>query len=342
MPVHLPAHLHTPPPLIPGLTATDLFAGGGGASAGLRNAGIHTVVAANHWPLAIATHKRNHPDTEHRCKDLSEIDWRTFPRTLLLWASPSCVWHARAGGRKAIPLEQELLRTDPGAIDRATALAVIEAAEVHLYPVILVENVPEFRKWKLYPWWLDGLRALGYTVTELLLNAADYGHAQHRIRTIVVATRGVELDLTPPTLAPVHADAILDPHHGNPVTRRLYVTPQIAEIPDHLDRVPHLVMMRKHAHARRADRHPIATVTAGGNHHMLATLVDGQPHARLLTNRERARAQGFHDSYEFAGGADDVRKQIGNAVPTGIARWLGERAAHALGHQPVTHPAIAA
>ena len=30
--------------------------------------------------------------------------------------------------------------------------------------MILVENVPEFQAWSLYPWWLDGLRALGHDV----------------------------------------------------------------------------------------------------------------------------------------------------------------------------------
>ena len=27
-----------------------------------------------------------------------------------------------------------------------------------------LENVPEFRKWVLYPWWLDGIRALAITL----------------------------------------------------------------------------------------------------------------------------------------------------------------------------------
>lgn len=314
------------------ITSTHLFAGAGGDAEGFAQAGLRPVIAANHWPTAIATHRANHPDTEHRVKDLSEIDWRTFPTTDVLWASPSCVWHARSGGRKALPVEQELVRADPGAIDRATALAVIEAAEVHAYPIVLVENVIEFARWVLFPWWLDGLRALGYRVQVHTLNAADYGEAQDRKRLFVTATLpGVELDLTAPDLNRRPAAAILDPDLGRRVTRRLYVTPQIEEIPAALDGVPHLVMMRKHAHARRADQNPIATVTAGGNHHMVATLVDGQPHARLLTDRERARAQGFPDSYEFASAeGGDVLKQIGNAVPVGIARWLAERALRAL------------
>jgi DNA (cytosine-5)-methyltransferase 1 len=310
-------------------TATDLFSGAGGSSEGLTRAGLHVAVAANHWPLAVATHQDNHPNTEHRIANLSEVDWRTFPATDVLWASPSCRWQARAGGRKKQSVAQELLRQDEGAIDRATAYAVVAAAEVHAYPVVIVENVLEIRDWVLYRWWLAGLHALGYTIHELVLDAADFGHAQRRKRLFIVATRdGVELDLTPPTMAPVVASAILDPSVGRPVTRRLYVADQIDSITD--EGVPHLVTYRRNARARRADRHPIATVTAGGNHHAVARLVDGVQYHRLLNNRERARAQGFPDSYRFHGTETQVRRQIGNAVPVGIARWLGERARAAL------------
>ena len=34
------------------LTATDLFSGGGGATQGMTEAGLHVVTAADHWPLA--------------------------------------------------------------------------------------------------------------------------------------------------------------------------------------------------------------------------------------------------------------------------------------------------
>lgn len=305
------------------LTATDLFAGAGGSSEGLTQAGYDVRICANHWQTAVDTHQLNHPGTEHRIANLSETDFRTFPRTDIAWVSPSCVWHARSGGRKTPPAEVERLRADAGAIDRATAFAVIAAAEVHGYEAVIVENVAEFGKWSLFEWWLSGMRELGYREQIVTLNAKDFGLPQHRERLFIVFTRNGDVDLALPKSVPVSASSILDADLGKLVTRPLYVTPQIEQVEDR--GVTHLVTYRRNAKARRADRFPLATVTAGGNHHGIATLTDDGPRFRMLTNRECARAQGFSDSYRFVGSAKDVKKQIGNAVPVNVAKWIGER-----------------
>lgn len=305
------------------ITATDLFAGAGGSSQGLSQAGIDVRICANHWATAVATHQANHPDTEHRIANLSETDFRTFPRTDIAWVSPSCVWHARSGGRTRPPEEVERLRADAGAIDRATAFAVIAAAEVHKYEAVIVENVREFAAWTLYPWWLQGMAELGYQAQGSVLDAVDFGLPQRRQRLFVVFTRSGDVDLTVPHRTRVHADTILTSDPGKLVTRPLYVTPQIEQITD-VD-VPHLVTYRRNAKARRADENPLATVTAGGNHHGVATLTGEGPRFRMLTNRECARAQGFPDSFVFHGSPSDVKKQIGNAVAVNVAQFLGER-----------------
>lgn len=45
---------------------------------------------------------------------------------------------------------------------------------------------------------------------------------------------------------------------------------------------------------------------------------------RALTNRERARLQTFPDWYEFVGGKESVRRQIGMAVPPEGAKVILE------------------
>ncbi|MFH0245952.1 DNA cytosine methyltransferase [Streptomyces sp. HK10] len=92
---------------------------------------------------------------------------------------------------------------------------------------------------------------------------------------------------------------------------------------------PFIVTLRNHCDASSLDD-PIGTLTAkGGGHHYLvrptADLSIDECEYRPLTNREKARAQGFPDHHIFAGEEDDLRLQVGNAVPVNVAAWLARR-----------------
>jgi DNA (cytosine-5)-methyltransferase 1 len=102
-----------------------------------------------------------------------------------------------------------------------------------------------------------------------------------------------------------------------------------AKVEAGLDRfggAPFIVIMRKNCTVQPLDQ-PIGALTAEGNHHMLvrpASTVD-ECEVRMLTVREKARCQGFPDSYELHGTGTEQNRQIGNAVPVPAARWLAER-----------------
>ncbi len=142
-------------------------------------AGARVVWAANHWPAAVDCHRSNHPEVQHACQDLHQVDWSSVPKHDLLLASPACQGHSRARG------------TDRPHHDacRSTAWAVVSCAEVHRPSAVVVENVPEFSKWELFPAWEQALRALGYAISAQVVDAADLGVPQHRRRLFIVATR---------------------------------------------------------------------------------------------------------------------------------------------------------
>jgi DNA (cytosine-5)-methyltransferase 1 len=73
------------------IRAVDYFAGAGGFSTGAAIAGVKVVAAANHWPRAVESHTRNHPEVRHICQDLNLFDPGELPAFDLLLASPSCL-----------------------------------------------------------------------------------------------------------------------------------------------------------------------------------------------------------------------------------------------------------
>ena len=161
------------------MEAIDLFAGAGGFTEGARQAGVKVVWAANHWPLAVEFHSTNHPDTIHACQDLRQTNWSTVPHHDLLLASPSCTGHTPARGKEK-PHHDEA---------RSTAWAVVDCAEYHRPEYGVVENVPAFLRWSLYSVWADAMRRLGYAVSPHIVDAADHGVPQNRVRVFIVLSR---------------------------------------------------------------------------------------------------------------------------------------------------------
>ncbi|MFK4184333.1 DNA cytosine methyltransferase [Streptomyces sparsogenes] len=197
------------------LTVTDIYAGAGGSSTGLVNAGLELKLAANHWQVAIDTHSANHPYAEHICADIQNYDMRRLPKTDILWASPICTEISPAGGNRGLnrQMDDEEWKALPKKAfvrTRCTALEVIRAAQVHRYKVVLVENVIEFAtKWELFDWWLEGMKILGYNAQIVCVSSAHIGDEfnlpapQWRDRLYIVFTRvGIRLpDVKPRPLA---------------------------------------------------------------------------------------------------------------------------------------------
>lgn len=137
--------------LRPAEIVVDLFAGGGGASEGLKQAlGIDPALAYNHDELAIGMHAANHPLTQHHREDI----WHADPRVDVAgrpigWfhASPDCTHFSQAKGgqprsRKTRALSWVVLKW-VGQLLRADRLQGTNTAP----RIISMENV-----WQILTW----------------------------------------------------------------------------------------------------------------------------------------------------------------------------------------------
>lgn len=162
------------------LTVTDLFAGAGGSSTGASSVpGVSIRVASNHWQKAVDVHNANHPNADHVCADISQIDPRLFPTTDLLWASPECTNHSVAKGRKRDTAQPDLfgetLPSEAAERSRATMWDVPRFTEAHRYQAVIVENVVDARHWPPFQAWLMAMDSYGYDHKIVYLNSM---HAQ--------------------------------------------------------------------------------------------------------------------------------------------------------------------
>lgn len=189
-------------------TVIDLFAGLGGWSTGAAMAGCQVLWAANHWQAAVDWHAANHPETIHICQDLHQANWAQVPAHDLLLASPCCQGHSKARGKSNGDPQHDA--------SRSTAWAVVSALEYHKPYAAIVENVPEFLEWSLFPAWAAAMNALGYQLAPHVVDCADLGVPQNRVRLFIVCTRSCSpLYLDLPKLEHKAASSFIDINAGN-------------------------------------------------------------------------------------------------------------------------------
>lgn len=294
------------------MRAVDLFAGAGGTSTGATMAGVRVVAAVNHWRRAVDAHAANHPEAIHRCQDIALMDPRDLPAFDLLLASPECRGHTPARGKDAAP------RHDPS---RATAWCVVNVAEVCRPRFLAIENVPGMRTWALYPMWRSALEALGYSLREYVVDAADFGVPQTRERLIILAGHERPAPVwRMPTLARHRsADETIDWDAGewSAVDAPGRAAATLRRIAEGRRRFGSRFLVRYNGAARhgRPVSAPWGTLTTIDRF----GIVDGD-RMRMPTLREYLRAFSFPETYQLSGTRRDGVKLCGNAVPPLLAR----------------------
>ena len=174
--------------------AIDLFAGAGGLTVGLRRAGFDVASAVEVDAHAIGIYRVNHGAVRALEEDVRDLkkDSGLMPEdsetTALLAGCPPC--------QGFTSLTNKYGKWDP------RNLLVMEMARLagELRPAaIMMENVPKLADDDIYAALRAKLKALGYLVSDGVLQVADYGVPQFRRRLVLLGGLGFQIELPGPT-----------------------------------------------------------------------------------------------------------------------------------------------
>lgn len=330
----------------------DLFAGCGGLSTGLLDAGLCVRAGYDSDRPSIDAYNYNHTHRGARglVVDLSEATGIELVRAAgirkcdLIVAGPPCQPFSIVGKRQGTK--------DP----RSTLIHHTIRLVGEIGPTaVLIENVPNLQRAEggsVLRFLLESLEALGYDVEWTVLAAADYGVPQMRKRLFIFASREDKRIDFPPS-----------PTHDNGSQSRLFdeLQPYVScsqviddlpdvecitarDIPNHEPTIHSSKMLKafselapgkrdkKSFHDRLHPNRLSYTLRAGSGSYSPLRPVHYR-YDRVLSVRESARVQSFSDEFIWPDTIPRLQqyRQVGNAVPPLLAQVLGEHVCKALG-----------
>lgn len=333
------------------MNAIDFFCGGGGMTKGLIEAGIDVIFGLDSNPHCLETYENNNhiPYLNRNILDVTADELlEEFPilqnnDELLMVGCAPCQPFSILNPR------------DPNEHISVNLLNEFGRLVQALHPAhVLVENVPGIKgKGELVlQRFLDMLEHEGYVYDRSIVNAKNYGVPQNRRRFVLIASRLFVPHIPPAT----HGKGLLpyvtvfDAIHKYPVLaaggeclevpnhraaglapinmQRMQATPhdgggridwpEELQLNCHKNFVGHLDVYGRMFWNRVA---PTLTVKCFSisNGRFAHPVQD-----RAISLREAAAIQSFPDDYVFVGSLQEIGKQIGNAVPVLMARYIGE------------------
>ena len=340
-------------------TYIDLFAGCGGWSSGLSEAGWfnHGFYEINQ--AACDTAQRNF-ETKVSKIDLENNEDLSFPAVDVVVGSPPCQGFSNEGYKKKDDIRNNLV---------FSYYQIVKKIRPNMF---IFENVPGFKrlyKGFFYKQFIELFEELGYSIESRILNFSDYGVPQNRKRFVAVGTINGKFRFPEPTHGSQEGlfkklplvtlwDAISDlPHvlHGERQGVFKYEKEAMNSFQQEMRNGSDMVYNHTtQSHSQRVlDK--ISAVPVGGNMSSIVgdfrenkTHYEGgyrrakkdQPSYtaywtrgmtsihpelnRFLSPRECARIQSFPDRHIFEGNTIEHYTQICNAVPPVFAKALAE------------------
>ncbi len=298
----------------------ELCAGAGGLALGLERAGFEHVALIEMNRNAVATLRANRPDWNVVQADVRKVDFSQYrdQRIDLLTGGLPCTPFSTVGQKKGRHDENDLMMEGVRAVREIAPKAFLFEN---------VEGILHSRHADYVAFLLREFSKAGYSTEIHRINAKDYGVAQNRSRIMMV---GMRKDLVGtfrmprkfPELSTNVGDALADLMGENGWSGAEAWLQSMKDRDYRSDTIRGYQGSARNGEAIRADRRqlryaPPAKAAPTEGEGSREGFVPG------LTNRMRARLQGFPDPWKFIGGHGPVADQIGNAVVPAMAQAMG-------------------
>ncbi len=342
----------------------SLFSGAMGLDTGLRQAGLNVVVGQDFEPACVETMKMNGHNVlggdirDIQPEQLLEMTGLKVGEPFLICGGPPCQPFSTAGKRMGIndprgSLFMEFIRMidyiKPRFFIMENVKGIMSSPLKHVPIVERDENDPEQKLGTVLDVILAEFNKLGYKTVYGILDAVNYGVPQFRERFVLVGSRDHEDVFLP---IPTHFQM-----HQNPAYRWKTVGEAIKDLENEegecgkltTERKKYLRMVPEGGNWKSLPKEVVpaamggAYESGGGKVGFYRRLTYSQPSPtittaparkatmlchpikdRPLSIHEYARIQQFPEDWKFAGTTAEKYKQIGNAVPVGLAKAIGE------------------
>ena len=291
------------------MRVVSLFSGAGGLDFGFIKAGHQILWANDLYRDAVETYQKN-IGNHIVCEDISKISTSDIPDCDIVIGGFPCQGFSVANTKRHVDDERNVLYKQ--------LLRVIRDKNPKFFLAENVKGILSIGKGKVFQMILDDFQSIGYNVQYRVLNAADYGVPQTRLRVIIVGVRKdvhFEYEYPSPTNSKDGA---------NGLPRWVSVSDALKDIPD--PDLPNNLPNHNYSkyklsfngyigHRPLNPDMPAPTVTARGDDKGGVVILPHPTAARRMSCRELATIQSFPLDYEFQGNRSSVYRQIGNAVP---------------------------
>jgi len=328
------------------MRAISLFAGAGGDTTGLQNAGFQVIAFSENNNDAIQTHLKMFPDSVWLGKnvkgDINKItdeEFSEYTDIKVIFAGFPCQGFSNAGKKDV---------NDPRNKMFYQFLRAVRIVQPEWF---IGENVAGLLTKKTD----DGkssvidvikqeFQEIGYELVFKVYDTSTVGVPQSRKRLIIVGNRiGIEFQMPTFNVPKVGVSSITEESLEGAVECNLSPPPEcIVNLTKKVEvtGTPHPYLLTKIAdgrisfgkrdsptHAEVLDlRKPCKTIICAYSFqprlYVCVRNTDGKLYIRCLIKKELAQIQGFPANHEFCGSESSVIKQIGNAVPAKLIEMV--------------------